>query len=140
MRDMNSSEPFFFVDSPLKLTKRWRKNHEEEQMRNQTISSALFSDTNRKSTALDLSFSPTRSSNTSIVNWLNQTTSSIVAQTSMPSVSSTLSSNEASPSSPSSSEEPFSCLYLLASAAVGELERQRLKSSSVQNIALAVNS
>jgi len=115
-------------------------------MRNQTISSALFSDTNRKSTALDLSFSPPRSSNTSIVNWLNQNTSinSIVAQTSpqtsIPSVSSTLSSNDVSPSSPSSSEEPFSCLYLLASAAVGELERQRLKSSSVQNIALAVNS
>lgn len=138
----SSSSGTSWTDSPLKLTKRWRKNHEEEQMRTQTISSALFSDTNRKSTALDLSFSPPRSSKTSIVNWLNQTTGIVAqtSQTSLPSVSCTLSSTDVSPSSPSSSEEPFSCLYLLASAAVGELERQRLKSSSVQNIALAVNS
>ena len=126
------------LDAPLKLTKRWRRNHEEDQMmdhmRHQVIESSL-------SSALDLSFSPPPSSNTSIVNWLNQNPG-IVAHTSppnSPSTSSRMSYPEVSPpSSITSSEEPFSCLYLLASAAVGELERQRLKSNSVQNLALTV--
>ncbi|XP_054154476.1 homeobox protein Mohawk-like [Oppia nitens] len=134
----SSSSGTSWTDSPIKLTKRWRKNHEEDQIRHQSMDNNFYS--SRKPSALDLSFSPPRNSNTSIVNWLNQSTG-IVAQS--PTNAHLLHSPEMEmsplPSSASSSEEPFSYLYLLASAAVGELERQRLTNSSVQNIALAVN-
>ncbi|CAG2168681.1 unnamed protein product [Oppiella nova] len=129
----SSSSGTSWTDSPLKLTKRWRKNHEEDQMmdqiRHQSIGSKHYSGNSRKPSALDLSFSPTRSSNTSIVNWLNQT--------STPTVHSQVSPLPSSASS--STDEPFSCLYLLAGVAVGELERQSVTTSSVQNISLTVS-
>lgn len=140
LRDINVADNF--IDSPLKLTKRWRKNHEEEQMRSETIRGALFNnDDNRKPAALDLTLSPARSSNSSVVNWLTQSPNLIAhSPTPISTASSSISTSNFSSTSlsSSSSDDPFSCLYLLASAAVGELDR--LKNTSVQNIALAVNS
>lgn len=165
---------FHAIDSPIKLTKRWRKNHEEEQLRNNQ--NPLFQSTNEivsesinynqsmnYKSSIDLFGSGTgscSSNNTaqSVVNWLTQQTNpnTKTFSTSHMSMSNannhaatselasspspTSSSSSCSSSTSSSSDDPFSCLYLLASAAVGELERQRLKANSVSNIALAVNS
>lgn len=93
-------------------------------MRSQILDDELFY-SDCKGDALDLTCSSPRSTNSTVVNWLTQN------PTPPPTVS---------PSPPLPSEDPFSCLYLLASAAVGELERQRLKTNGVQSIALTVNS
>nr|XP_046919375.1 probable myosin light chain kinase DDB_G0279831 [Dermatophagoides farinae] len=91
-----------FNDSPLKLTKRWRKNHEEEQQLQQAEFNLIVNDNNKsngktKRAILDIDHSGSpfvqyhhrhhhhynsyRVSNTttSIVNWINQTTGNSAA-------------------------------------------------------------
>lgn len=126
---------FLFVsDSPLKLTKRWRKNHEEEQMQKAEIEP----DPNRPN-ILDLTFNTSSCNNaTSIVNWLNQTSSISLSNDYLP-VSSEISSltdhSLSSPTSISSSntdDEPFNYLYLLASAAVERIGKNDQVTSNLE--------
>ena len=75
---------------------------------------------------LDLSFSPSSYNNTSIVNWLNQTTNIALPSDYSPSEMSSLTDHSlSSPTSISSSsntdDESYNYLYLLASAAVERL-------------------
>lgn len=122
-----------FLDphSPIKLTKRWRQNHEEEQLQQ-----AEHSFQPKRPNLLDLSFASSGAlcTNSNIVNWLSQTSNMALPGDYCPVVggselSSSLSSDH-SLSSPTSSsslssgiegDDPFGCLYLLASAAVDRL-------------------
>lgn len=110
--------------SPIKLTKRWRKNHEEEQLQQaETVSEP------KRPNLLDLTFgSSSCASTTSIVNWLSQTSNMAgLAGSDYSPVSSELSLSDHSSLSPTSvsssgtDDEPFNYLYLLATAAVDRL-------------------
>lgn len=113
--------------SPIKLTKRWRQNHEEEQLQQ-----AEHCFEPKRPTLLDLSFASSGlCPNSSIVTWLNQTSNRALPSDYCPVGGSEMSSlSDHSLSSPTSSsslssgiegDDPFGCLYLLASAAVERL-------------------
>ncbi|RWS08719.1 Homeodomain protein 3-like protein [Dinothrombium tinctorium] len=111
------------TSSPMKLTERWRRNHEEEQLKSQF---------DLKPDPLDLSCSPANRSN-AVASWLNQTQLvSLPPPPLSPPITPSLSSSP-------SNEDPFSCLYLLASTAVSELERQSVSANGVQSFTVAVN-
>ncbi|KAF7487636.1 hypothetical protein SSS_02283 [Sarcoptes scabiei] len=150
-----------FIDSPVKLTQRWRKNHEEEQMQkanNYNFDNDQQNIMNRRPNILDLPFADTCSNATtnSIVNWLNQTSTSSVIHlsddyASVPSAFSSSSPSSSSSdlssmmtidnhslSSPISSslsenEDSFNYLYLLASAAVERISNDQLRAATTNS-------
>ena len=117
------------IDSPIKLTKRWRKNHEEDQLQQAEVVT-VAADTKRPN-ILDLTFGASACTNTSIVNWLNQTTNIALETPDYSPVSSSLSS-PTSISSSNTDDEPFNYLYLLASAAVDRLSNSSNSNSNDQ--------
>lgn len=129
--------------SPIKLTKRWRQNHEEEQQ----LQLAEHGFQPKRPNLLDLNFASASlgCTNSNIVNWLSQTSNMALPSDYCPVGGSELSSlSDHSLSSPTSSsslssgiegDDPFGYLYLLASAAVDRLSNADNHNSMNSNLA-----